>query len=55
MSFLKAGKTDTLYAEAREVSRNQKLASYTVEVTDSTGEILALFQGMAYIKAEHIL
>ena len=55
MSFMKAGKTDILYAEAREVSRNQKLASYTVQVTDSTGDILALFQGMAYIKAEHIL
>jgi acyl-CoA thioesterase len=55
MSFMKAGKTDILYAEAREVSRNQKLASYTVQVTDSTGDILALFQGLAYIKAEHIL
>ena len=55
MSFMKAGKTDILYAEAREVSRSQKLASYTVQVTDSTGNILALFQGMAYIKAEHIL
>jgi acyl-CoA thioesterase len=55
MSFMKAGKTDILYAEAREVSRSQKLASYTVQVTDGTGDILALFQGMAYIKAEHIL
>ena len=55
MSFMKAGKTGILYAEAREVSRNRKLASYTVQVTDSTGDILALFQGMAYIKAEHIL
>ena len=55
MSFVKAGKTDTLFATAREVSRNRKLATYTVEVTDNSGEVLALFQGTAYIKADSIL
>jgi acyl-CoA thioesterase len=54
ISFLKAGKTDTLYAEAKEVSRNRKLATYSVQVTDSTGEVLALFQGTVYIRAESI-
>jgi acyl-CoA thioesterase len=54
ISFVKAGKADTLTAEAQEISRNQKLATYTVQVTDSAGNVLALFQGMAYIKAEHI-
>ena len=54
ISFIKAGKTDTLYAEAKEVSRNRKLATYSVQVTDSTGEVLALFQGTVYIRAESI-
>jgi acyl-CoA thioesterase len=55
ISFIKAGKTDTLYAEAKEVSRNRKLATYSVQVTDASGEILALFQGTVYIRAESIL
>ena len=55
ISFMKAGRTDTLYAEAREVSRNRKLATYTVQVTDSMCEVLALFQGTAYIKTDSIL
>jgi acyl-CoA thioesterase len=54
ISFIKAGKTDTLYAEAREVSRNRKLATYTVQVTDRTNEVLALFQGTVYIRGESI-
>jgi acyl-CoA thioesterase len=54
ISFMKAGKTDILYAEAKEVSRSSKLATYTVHVTDSSGEVLALFQGTVYIKAESI-
>jgi len=54
ISFIKAGKTDSLYAEAREVSRNRKLATYTVKVTDGSGEVIALFQGTAYIRAESI-
>jgi acyl-CoA thioesterase len=51
---VKAGMTNTIYAEAREVSRNRKLASYTVQVTDGSGEVLALFQGTAYIRSESI-
>lgn len=51
ISFVKAGKADTLYAEAHEESRNHKLATYTGKVTDSTGETLSLFQGTAYLKA----
>jgi hypothetical protein len=33
------------------VSRNPKLATYTVQVTDHEGGIIALFQGTAYIRA----
>ncbi len=51
ISFLKAAKTGTLWAEAREISRNPKLASYTVEVKDDAGDVVALFQGMVYRKS----
>jgi acyl-CoA thioesterase len=54
ITFMKAGKTGTLWAEARELSRNNKLGSYTVEVKDDEGELVALFQGLAYRKSEKI-
>ena len=46
--------TGTLWAEAREVSKNFKLGSYTVEVKDDQGELVAVFQGLAYRKSETI-
>ena len=54
ITFMKAAKTGTLWAEAREMSRNFKLGSYTVEVKDDQGELVALFQGLAYRKSEKI-
>ena len=54
ITFMKAGQTGTLWAEARELSRNFKLGSYTVEVKDDQGELVALFQGLAYRKSEKI-
>jgi acyl-CoA thioesterase len=54
ITFMKAGQTGTLWAEAREISRNFKLGSYTVEVKDDQGELVALFQGLAYRKSEKI-
>jgi acyl-CoA thioesterase len=54
ISFLKAGTTGTLVAEARELARNPKLGSYTVEVRDDAGDLVAIFQGMAYRKSEAI-
>jgi acyl-CoA thioesterase len=54
ITFMKAAKTGTLWAEAREMSRNFKLGSYTVEVKDDQGELVALFQGLAYRKSERI-
>ena len=50
ISFVKAAREGVLTAEAREVSRNPKLASYSVTVTDEDGETVALFQGMVYRK-----
>ena len=54
ITFMKAGKTGALWADARELSRNAKLCSYTVEVKDDQGELVALFQGLAYRKSEKI-
>jgi len=47
ITFMKAGQAGTLWAEAREIARNFKLGSYTVEVKDDQGELVALFQGLA--------
>ena len=55
MSFVKAALKGTLYAEAKELSRNAKLASYSVTITDDDGDVVALFQGMAYRKKDSIL
>ena len=54
ITFMKAGTNGTLWAEAREISRNLKLGSYTVEVKDDQGELVALFQGLAYRKSEKL-
>ena len=50
ISYLKAATRGTLFARAEEFALNPKLASYTVEITDETGERIAIFQGMVYRK-----
>ena len=50
LSFLKATRSGTLHAEATEVARSRKISTCTVRVTDDNGELVALFQGTAYIK-----
>lgn len=52
LSFLKATRSGTLFAEATEISRSRKLSVCTVHVTNDAGELVALFQGTAYIKDE---
>jgi acyl-CoA thioesterase len=54
ITFMKSARTGTLWAEAREISKNPKLGTYTVEVKDDQGDLVALFQGMAYRKSEKI-
>ena len=54
ITFMKAAKHGTLWADAREVSKNPKLGSYTVEVKDDQGDLVALFQGMVYRKSQEI-
>jgi len=55
VNFVKAAVKGTLHAEAVENSINQKLASYTVTVTDDDKCTIAIFQGMVYRKQESIL
>ena len=54
ITYLKAARSGTLRAEAKEIARNFKLGSYTVEVKDDEDDLIALFQGMVYRKSEKI-
>lgn len=52
--FLKSAKKGILYAEAIETSRNEKIATYTINITNEPGELIARFQGMVYRKKDTI-
>ena len=54
ISFMKAASSGTLFAEAEEISTNPKLGTYTITITDNNGELIAIFQGMAYRKRDKI-
>jgi acyl-CoA thioesterase len=54
ISYLKAVSGGILTAEAKEVSRSQKLATYSIRVTDDDGDLVADFQGMVYRKKERL-
>jgi len=50
ISYFAAVTGGTLTAEAREVSRNAKLATYVIEVSDEGGGPIAYFRGTVYRK-----
>ncbi len=52
ITFMKAVKTGRVTAEARELSSNPKLATYTVDIFDGDDDLVAVFQGLAYRKRE---
>jgi acyl-CoA thioesterase len=54
ITFIKAAVTGTLWAEAREVSKNFKIGSYLVEVKDDQGDMVAQFQGLVYRKKDKL-
>ena len=54
ITFMKAATTGTLWAEAREVSKNFKGGSYAIEVKDDQGDLVATFQGLAYRKKDRL-
>ena len=54
ITFMKAALTGSLWAEAREISKNFKVGSYAVEVKDDQGDLVAQFQGLAYRKKDKL-
>jgi acyl-CoA thioesterase len=55
ISYFKAtGLGSVLTAEAQTESVNPKLATYTVRVTDQTGDLIALMQATVYRKQETV-
>ena len=54
ITFMKAATTGTLWAEAKEVSKNFKVGSYAIEIKDDQGELVAQFQGLAYRKKDRL-
>ena len=52
LSFLKATESGTLIAEATEIARSRRISTCTVRITNGAGDLVALFQGTAYIKDE---
>ena len=53
--YVKAVSTGTLKAEAKETSKNNKLATYLVNVTDDNNDLIATFQGMVYRKKDPLI
>jgi acyl-CoA thioesterase len=51
ISYFTAVKSGVVTAEAREVSRNHKLATYLIDVTDGSGAPVAQFRGTVYRKS----
>ena len=54
ISYLKAVKEGVIFAEAKEVSINPKLATYNIQVTDDSDKLVAVFQGMVYRKKDSL-
>ena len=48
MTYHKPGLKGVLAATCKEVSRGSKLATYSAEITDEAGTLLATFQGTVY-------
>ncbi len=54
ISYFKAVSHGILYAEAREESINNKLASYAIKIINGEGEAVALMQATVYRKKESL-
>lgn len=50
ISYFRAVREGTLFAEAKEVSINPKLATYLITIKDKNLNTIALFQGTVYKK-----
>ena len=54
ITYMKAVSSGTLRAEARELSINPKLGTYTIDITDENKTLVAVFQGLVYRKSQTI-
>jgi acyl-CoA thioesterase len=54
ISYFQAVTGGALIAEAREVARNPKLATYLIDVRDEPGALIAHFRGTVYRKSAAI-
>jgi len=52
--YVRASSEGTLFAEAKEVSINPKLATYSIDITNDQGDMIATFEGMVYRKKQAI-
>lgn len=52
ITCLKPVAAGVLTAEATETARSRKLAHASVRITDEAGNLVAVFQGTAYVKRE---
>jgi acyl-CoA thioesterase len=52
ISYVKAVSEGPLTAEAREVSINPKYGIFSVDIRDKIGDLIAVFQGLAYRKKD---
>ena len=50
ITYMKAVTAGRLTAVAEEISRTRKLSTCVIRVTDESGQLVALFKGLAYIK-----
>lgn len=50
ISYLKPTQSGTLFADAVENNARGRIGSYTVTVTDETGQTTAIFEGLVYRK-----
>ena len=48
ISYIQAPQAQVLYAEATEVSRTRRLATYSIRVTEEGDKLVAMFQGTVY-------
>ena len=54
ISYLKAARGGVLTADAVEVAKNHKLATYQINITNEKEDLIAVFQGTVYRKKDKL-
>jgi acyl-CoA thioesterase len=54
ITYMKAASGGVLTAVAEETACNPRLGTYRMTVTDEAGELVAIFQGLAYRKKDRL-